>query len=104
MASGTLGQSAPSAATNTSVYTVPSNKVATFTINVCNRDLANTVLVNLAICATGTPANAEYIEYNVPIPPNSVLERTGLVASANKIVVAYATTANTSVNVYGYEE
>lgn len=103
MASGTLGQSAPSATTNTTVYTVPSGKVATFNVNVVNRG-ASTATVRLAISATGTPGNSEWIEYGATIPANGVLERTALVASAGKNVVAYASTADTSVNVYGYEE
>ena len=103
MASGTLGQSALSAATNTTVYTVPSQKLAAISINVVNRgNIA--CKVRLAIAATGTPANQEYLEYDVTIAPNGVLERTGIVASASKNVVAYCDNANVSVNVYGYEE
>jgi hypothetical protein len=33
-----------------------------------------------------------------------VLERGGIVASANKLVVGYASTTNVNFNVYGYEE
>jgi hypothetical protein len=104
MASGTLGQSAPSAVTNTTVYTVPVSKVATFNVSICNRSYVTAVLVRVAICATGTPANAEYIEFEAVVPPNGVLERTGIVATAGKLVVVYASTADTSVNVYGFEE
>ena len=103
MASGTLGQSAPSATTNTTVYTVPSGKVATFNVNIVNRG-ASAATVRLAVAATGTPGNAEYLEYDASIPANGVLERTGIVATAAKNVVVYASSANTSVNVYGYEE
>ena len=103
MASGILGQSAPSATTNTTVYTVPSAKTATFNVSVCNRGttVAN---IRVAVSATGTPSNAEYIEYDTEIPANSVFERTGLVAQATKNLVVYADSANLSVSVYGYEE
>lgn len=103
MASGILGQSAPSAATNTTVYTVPSAKTATFSVSICNRGttLAN---IRMAIAATGTPANAEYIEYETEVPANAVFERTGLVAQATKNLVVYADSASLSVSVYGYEE
>ena len=104
MASGTLGQSAPSAVTNTTVYTVPATKVATFNINICNRSYVTAVLVRIAVAASGTPSNSEYIEYEASIPPNGVLERTGIVATAGKLVVVFASTADTSVNVYGFEE
>jgi len=103
MASGILGQSAPSATTNTTVYTVPASKTATFNISVCNRGstLAN---IRLAIAATGTPSNSEYIEYDTEVPAYSVFERTGIVAQATKNTVIYTDSANLSISVYGYEE
>jgi hypothetical protein len=101
MASGTLGQASLAAATNTTVYTVA------VTPSVFNVSMNNTsgfpVAVNLAIAATSTPTAAEYLEFETVIPPNSVLERGGLVATAGKLVVAYATVAGVNVNVYGYE-
>jgi hypothetical protein len=103
MASGTLGQSAPVAATNTTVYTVPSGKLATVNLNLVNRGSSN-IAVRLAVAASSTPANQEYLEYDAVIPANGVLERTGLVISANKQVVVYTNTATLSVNVYGFEE
>lgn len=104
MASGILGQSAPSAATNTTVYTVPSAKTGTFSINIVNRGTA-TATVRIAISATGSPSNAEYIEYGAQILANGgILERTGIVAQATKNVVVFSDLADTSVTVYGYEE
>lgn len=103
MASGTLGQADLSAATNTILYTVPSGKISTFTVNICNRN-SLPISVRIAIAATGTPSNSEYIEYDALIPSNGVLERTGLVATASKNIVVYTSTATCSANVYGYEE
>ena len=103
MATGTLGQSSLAATTNTTVYTVPVSKIGTVSINICNRSATNPVMVRLAVAASGTPANAEWVEYDAIIAPNSVLERTGIVMSASKNVVAYSSAANVSVNVYGYE-
>lgn len=103
MATGILGQSAPAALTNTTVYTVPSAKVATFNISICNTS-SSTISVQVALAATGTPATSEYIEYNAAIPPSGVLERGGLVANAAENVVIYASAAGLSVSVYGYEE
>ena len=101
MASGTLGQASLAAATNTTVYTVA------VTPSVFNVSMNNTsgfpVAVNLAIAAISTPTAAEYLEFETVIPPNSVLERGGIVATAGKLVVAYASVAGVSVNVYGYE-
>lgn len=103
MASGTLGQSAPSATTNTTVYTVPTGKVASFIVSICNRGTTAST-VRLAIAATGTPGNSEYLEYDATVNANSVLERTGIIATAAKNVVVYCGNANFSVNVHGYEE
>lgn len=103
MASGTLGQASLAATTNTTVYTVPAGKVATFNVSVVNRGATQTT-IRLAIAATGTPSDAEWLEYDAPIISSGVVERTGLVASAGKNIVAYAGNGNLSVNVYGYEE
>lgn len=103
MATGTLGQSAPSATTNTTVYTVPAGKTATFNVSILNRS-SSASTVRLAIAATGTPGDSEWLEYDASVPGNGVLERTGLVASAAKNIVVYAGAATFSVNVYGYEE
>lgn len=103
MATGILGQSAPAATTNTTVYTVPSATVATFNISICNTS-AVTIAVRVALASTGTPAASEYIEYNAAIPPSGVLERGGLVANAAENVVVYASASGLAVTVYGYEE
>ena len=78
MASGRLGASDLAATTNTTVYTVPASKVAVATVSLCNRN-AGGVAVRLAISTSGTPANADYIEYDTIIPGNTTLERSGLV-------------------------
>jgi hypothetical protein len=102
MASGILGQANPAAITNTTVYTVPASTTATFTVSMCNRS-ASTIAVRLAIASTATPVDSEWIEYDALIPPNSVLERTGIVAQAAERVVTYVSAAAVSVNVYGFE-
>jgi hypothetical protein len=102
MASGILGQASPAATTNTTVYTVPASTTATFTVNICNRD-TSTITARIAIASTATPSNAEWIEYDVSIPPNGVLERSGIVAQAAERVVVYVSAATASINVYGFE-
>ena len=102
MATGILGQSNPAASTNTTVYTVPAGKTATFNVTIVNIG-ASSAAVNVALCAAATPAASEYIEYQTVLPPGGVLERGGMVAQAAKLVVVYCSTANCSVSVYGYE-
>lgn len=102
MASGILGQSAPSASTNTTVYTVPSSTTATFNVSFCNTG-TSPANVRLAVCASSTPAASEYLEYDYNLLAGSVLERSGIVAQAAKLVVIYTDTATVAVSVYGYE-
>lgn len=102
MATGILGQSAPAANTNTTVYTVPGATTATFNISVVNTGSASAA-VTIALAATGTPAASEYIEFQTVLAPGQVLERGGLVMEATKRVVVNCSTANCSVSVFGYE-
>ena len=102
MASGKLGSAALTANTNTTMYTCPNDKTATVNVNMVNRG-STSALVRLSIGAA-TPNNADYIEYDAEIPPNGVLERSGLVMSAAEVLVARASTADVSVRAFGFEE
>ena len=102
MASGKLVSAALAATTATSVYTVPALKTATFNVCAVNRG-TSVVTFRLSIGAA-TPANADFIEYDVIIPANGVLERTALMATAGEVVVAYASAATVSIRIYGIEE
>lgn len=103
MATGILGQSAPAATTNTTIYTVPASTTSTFTVSICNTGSA-AITARLAIAATGTPGASEWLEYDASIPASGVLERTGIVAQATENVVAYVSAATAAVSVYGFEE
>ena len=98
MATGKLGTASLAATTLTTVYTVPSSIVASYTISVCN------TTSRLAESTSGTPNASEYMEYGTVIPANGVLERTGRVLGAAATVVAYASATGVSININGYEE
>ena len=103
MANGILGTPADLAATtNTTIYTVPSDTFSVVTINVCNRSSTDRD-VRIALSATGTPSNEEYIEFDTTLIGNGVLERTGIVLDTGKNIVAYANSTDISVVVYGIE-
>lgn len=102
MATGILGTANLSATTNTTVYTVPASTFSVVTVSICNRS-ASTVTVRLAASATGTPGNAEYLEYGTQILANGVLERSGVVLDATKNIVAYSSATDVNVVVYGIE-
>lgn len=103
MASGILGQQALAATTDTTVYTVPASFYAVTNITLVNRG-STAATVRVALAAAATPTNAEYIEFGTIIPPNGILERTGIAMQATKRIVAYASNANVSVSVYGIEQ
>ena len=105
MANGTLGQSILPTATYTTVYTVPSSATnATVNIAFCNTNTQD-ASVRLSISSSSTPVDGEFIEYNTYLPSFSgVLERSGVVISSGKSVVAYSSVSGINVNVYGFEQ
>jgi hypothetical protein len=103
MASGILGAANLTAATNTTLYTVPSSKTASFSINFCNRN-SNAVMVRLALGSNASPATTDWILYDVVVPGNGSLERTGLVLDTTKLAVVYSNLSNVTATAYGYEE
>jgi hypothetical protein len=100
-----LAQSAPSATTNTDVYTVGSGKSAVVsTITVCNR-AATAATYRIAIRVAGaTLANEDYIAYDASVPANDSIALTlGITLAATDVVTVYASSANTSFNLFGSE-
>jgi len=100
-----LAQSAPSATTNTDVYTVGASKQAIIsTITVCNRS-ATAATYRIAVRPDGaTLANQHYIAYDIAIAANDTTALTlGLTCDASDVVTVYASTANLSVNLFGSE-
>jgi hypothetical protein len=109
MASGFLGKSAPAANTWTNIYTVPSAKVASITINAVNQSV-DPRYIDIAISTSSTSGGivaSEYIEYQSPITGlGSIIERTGLVTDETNGAYVWVRTSATTVafQVYGYEE
>lgn len=102
MATGRLGVADLSATTNTTVYTCPASTFTVASVSICNRN-STTVTVRLALAASGTPTASEYLEYDVQLLANGVIERTGIVLDSGKLLVAYASAANVSVVAMGIE-
>jgi len=104
MASGRLGAASLAATTNTSVYAVPASTVAVVNVSICNRNASEIVIRLMHLNgAIGTLAVEDYIEYDVTIPANGILERTGIVMAATHVIGAYSDTANVTVQVWGIE-
>lgn len=102
MANGRLGASALSAASNTTVYTCPVDTFAVVTVNITNRN-SQARNVRLALSTSGSPGNAEWLEFDTEVIGNGVLERTGIVMAATQQIVAFANSTDINVVVYGIE-
>lgn len=100
-----LGQSAPSATTDTNVYTVPAATEAVIsTIIIANR-AATAGSFRLAVRPNGAAiSNLHYIAYGVPIAANDSTTLTlGITLDATDIITAYCSSADMSVNIFGTE-
>jgi hypothetical protein len=100
-----LGQSAPSATTNTDVYTVGAGKSAVIsTITIANR-AATAATYRIAIRVAGSAlSNEEYITYDSTVNANDTIALTlGITLAATDVVTVYASTANLSFNLFGSE-
>lgn len=100
-----LAQSAPSATTNTDIYTVPSATEAVLsTIVVANR-AASPATYRIAVRPNGaTLANQHYIAFDVTVgAADSTTLTLGITVDAADVITVFASTANLSFNVFGSE-
>lgn len=102
MAQGKLGSANLSAGVDTLVYTVPAGMSATANIRIVNRN-TDTAKVRVAVGTGLSPAAADYIDYDVAIPPSGILEDTGVVCSAGEKIWVRSDVASVSVRVHGFE-
>ena len=100
-----LGQVAPSATTNTDLYTVGAGKSAVVsTIAITNR-AATSATYRVAIRVGGAAiSNEDYIAYDTTVSANnSTMITIGVTLAATDVITVYASTANLSFNAFGTE-
>ena len=100
-----LAQSAPSATTDTDVYTVPSaTEAVVSTIGMANR-AATAGTFRIAVRPDGaTIANEHYLAYDVPLAANDSTTLTlGVTMDAADVLTVQTSSADMSVNVFGTE-
>lgn len=100
-----LGQSSPSATTDTTLYTCPaSTQTVISTITVCNR-ASTSATYRIAIRPNGAAiSNEHYLVYDVTLGGNATDTYTiGATIDAADVITIRSSTANLSFNAYGSE-
>jgi glucose-6-phosphate dehydrogenase assembly protein OpcA len=100
-----LGQSNPSANTNTTLYTVPSSTSAVCsTIVICNQ-AASAATFRIAVRPAGaTLATQHYISYDSNLNANDSITMTiGITLATTDVITVRANTTTVSFNLFGSE-
>jgi hypothetical protein len=100
-----LGQSAPGATTDTTLYTVPAaTDTIVSSIVIANRDTSSATF-RIAVRPAGAAlANQHYIAYDVTVgASDSTVLTLGLTLDATDVITVRASTANLSFSAYGSE-
>lgn len=99
MATGRLGTANITTTADTTIYTVPASTFSVVSVSICNRNSTTAATIRLAIASSATPTVAEYIEYDTSLVASGVVERTGLVMDAGKILVVQISSASPTISV-----
>ena len=102
MASGVYGKVDVSSASTWTEVVAASAGTKVATLNVVNRQTAATTVRVALRDASGNVTDADCIEYDVSLPANGVLERTGIVLDSSNGLHVYASAAVSAV-VYGID-
>ena len=99
-----LGQSSPSATTETTLYTVAATSAVASSVIVCNRSsVLSTFRISIAV-GGGVTKPEDYIYYDLPIGANDTFIATiGVTLAATDKVKVYSSNTNLSFSLYGSE-
>jgi hypothetical protein len=103
-----LGQSAPSAATATTLYTAPSSPATTAVVSkifVCNQNTSAGVKIRIWVAVNAAAdANKQYLYYDFPLDIQTTLCLTaGLTLGAGDLLRIQSDTGSVSFNAFGIE-
>lgn len=100
-----LGQSAPSATTATTLYTVPALTSTVVSSIVISNRAATAATYRIAIRPAGAAlANQHYIAYDVTVgASDSTVLTLGITLATTDVITVYASTANLTFSAYGSE-
>ena len=102
MASGVQGKVDVSSANTWTQIVAATAGVKVVTLNIVNRQSSATTVRVALRDAAGNVTDADCIEFDVSLPANGVLERTGIVLDANNGLHVYASAAVSAV-AYGID-
>lgn len=100
-----LGQVAPTADTDTTLYTVPAaTQAAVSTVNICNR-AASAATFRVAIRPAGAAIDPKhYLSFDTTIPANDSIALTlGLTLGATDVITVRGNSSNLSFSAFGSE-
>jgi hypothetical protein len=100
-----LGQSNPTATTNTDLYTVPANtSVVASTLNICNQATLSATF-RIAVRPGGAALSAKhYIAYDNVVPALDTISLTiGMSLATTDVITVYASNSTVSFNLFGSE-
>ena len=88
---------------NQAVYVNNYTDAAVVSVSICNRNHLATSICIANTTSETSPANAEWVEYDVEILGKGVLERTGIVVSPNHFLVVRSSLPNVNAVVWGVQ-
>ena len=99
-----LGQVAPTAATATTLYTVPAaTQAVCSTLAICNRDIATTYRVSVRPAGAAQDVK-HYLVYDAVIAANDTIMLTiGITLASTDVVGVYAGTSTVTFALFGAE-
>ena len=99
MATGRLGTANITTTSNTTIYTCPASNFAVISVSVANRSSSAAASVRIALASSATPGADEWLEYDSSLVANGVIERTGIVMDAGKLLVVQISSATPTISV-----
>lgn len=99
MATGRLGTANITTTAATTIYTCPASTFSVISVSVANRSSSAAASVRIALASSATPGTDEWLEYDSSLVANGVIERTGIVMDAGKLLVVQISSATPSVSV-----
>jgi len=100
----TLGQSKPSATTNTTLYTVPTAKESVVSTIAIANDSASATAYRVAISTSASPTASQWLVYGATCPANDTVFLTiGVSIEAARQIVVWAGAANLIFHAFGSE-